>query len=163
MGSIGYDTFLIRNGVGVDADGVESMDWVGTIERFNYSSSLSIWYDPYANMINGTDGTIWHPKTRKDEQIYAFFPDICRSIYLTYNETRRNDFGIHTYRYTLPRTIFDNSTENQGFCINSTTINRTHELHCLPSGLFTQIPCQRCESIIFVFPENQQINITIHI
>jgi len=149
VNSIGYDTFLIKNGVGVDSDGVERIDWAGTIEKFNYSSSLSIWSDQYANMINGTDGTTWHPNATKDERIYMFFPDICRSIYLTYNETRRNLSGIDVYRYTLPRKIFDNSTENQGFCINGTTVNKTHELHCLPSGLFTQTPCQPCKSIIF--------------
>ncbi|CAF4675600.1 unnamed protein product, partial [Rotaria sp. Silwood2] len=150
--SIAHDTFLINNGVGFDADGEKPIDQVGTIERFNYSTSLSIWADPYANMINGTDGTIWHPNATKDERIYAFSPDICRSVYLTFNETRRNFADIDLYRYTLPRTIFSNSTENQGFCMNDTTINNTHELYCLPDGLFTQTPCRHLSEVDIPFP-----------
>jgi hypothetical protein len=130
MDSINYDTFLINNGA-------------NTIEAFNYSTSLAIWFDSYANMINGTDGTLWHPNATQDERIYAFYPEICRSIYLTFNETQSNICGIDLYRYTLPNTIYSNSTENQGFCINGT--------QCLLSGLFTQIPCQKCESIIYCF------------
>ena len=151
MDSIGYDTFLINNGVGVDADGRERIDQVGNIERFNYSTSLSIWSDPYANMINGTDGTIWHPNATKDERIYSFIPDICRSVYLTFNETRSNLGDMDLYRYTLPHTIFSNSTENQGFCMNDTSMNSTQELHCLPDGLFTLTPCQHRQLIIFFF------------
>lgn len=149
MDSIGYDTFLVKNG--------EGNDWAGTNERFNYSSSLSIWSDQYANMINGTDGTIWHPNATEDERFYAFFPDICRSTYLTYSETRKDFLGTDVYRYTLPHTIFDNSTENQGFCINSTTTNKTDELHCLPSGVFTQIPCRDRKSIIFILLKMNQL------
>ncbi|CAF5000558.1 unnamed protein product, partial [Rotaria sp. Silwood1] len=137
-----YDTFLINNGVGTDANGVDRINEVGRITRFNHSTSLSIWFDSYANMINGTDSTLWHPNARKDERIYAFIRDICRSVYLEFNETRRNFVGVDVYHYTLPSTMFSNSTENRGFCMNSTTANKSHEYNCLPSGLFTQTPCQ---------------------
>ncbi|CAF3703471.1 unnamed protein product [Rotaria socialis] len=140
-----YDTYLIKNGVGRSSQ-------VGIIERFNYSTSLPIWSDPYANMINGTDSTVWHPNARKDERFYAYIRDICRSVYLTFNETRRNFAGIDLYHYTLPETIFSNSTDNQGFCMNATTANKTHALHCLPSGLFTQTPCQHFSSVTIDFP-----------
>ncbi|CAF4585620.1 unnamed protein product, partial [Rotaria sp. Silwood2] len=137
-----YDTFLVSNGVGDNAYGIERVDPVGTIERFNYLTSLLIWSDQYANMINGTDGTMWHSNATKDERIYAFIPDICRSIYLTFNETRRNIADVDLYHYTLPHTIFSNSSENRGFCMNGTTFNNIYELQCLPDGLFTQAPCQ---------------------
>ncbi|CAF4429658.1 unnamed protein product, partial [Rotaria sp. Silwood2] len=158
-----YDTFLINNGVGTDADGVDRINQVGRITRFNHSTSLSIWFDPYANMVNGTDSTLWHPNARKDERIYAFIRDICRSVYLTFNETRRNFVGVDVYHYTLPQTIFSNSTENRGFCMNSTTANKSHELNCLPSGLFTQTPCQHCEPIVLFSIKKQLISITAHL
>ncbi|CAF3124597.1 unnamed protein product, partial [Rotaria sp. Silwood2] len=111
--SIAYDTFLVSSGLGDNTHGIERIDPAGTIERFNHLTSLSIWSDQYANMINGTDGTMWHPNATKDERTYAFIPDICRSIYLTFNETQRNVADIDLYRYTLPHTIFSNSTENR--------------------------------------------------
>jgi hypothetical protein len=88
-------------------------------------------------MINGTDSTIWHPDARKDELIYTFMNDICRSVYLKFNQTRENLFDINTYRYTVPDEVFANSSDNEGFCLNNKK--------CLPSGLFSLTSCVHCK------------------
>ncbi len=92
-------------------------------------------------MINGTDSTIWHPDARKDEFIYTFMNDICRSVHLKFNQTRQNLFNIDTYRYTLPNDIFANSSDNEGFCL----LDKTQHIQCLPSGLFSLSSCVHCE------------------
>ncbi|UJR09756.1 hypothetical protein I4U23_013983 [Adineta vaga] len=114
-----YETFLINNGVGFDTNHVERIRDLGKIERFNFSTDLSIWSNKYANMINGTDSTIWHPDVSKDELVYS----------------------INTYRFTLPDDIFANSSDNEGFCMNSSASNKTQQLKCLPSGLLSLTPC----------------------
>lgn len=130
--------------MGEDADRNERIQNVGVIERFNFQTNLSYWSDEYANMINGTDSTVWHPTASKTERIHTFIPDICRSVYLTFNETRQNSFSIDTYRYAVPDAVFSNSTDNRGFCLNSTAANKSNELECLPSGLFSLSRCIHC-------------------
>jgi scavenger receptor class B protein 1 len=137
----GLNTFVINNGAGFDANHVERVNNLGKIERFNDEPTLPYWTNEYANMINGTDSTLWHPDASKTERVYAYIPDICRSIYLEFNDTRANKFNIDTYHYTFPNTVFSNSPENVGFCLNSTAVNKTHELECLPSGLFSLKTC----------------------
>ena len=127
--------------MGADADGTERIQQVGLIERFNFQTNLSVWSNEYANMLNGTDSTLWHPTASKTERVHTYIPDICRSLYLTFNETRQNPFNIDTYRYSVPDSVFANSTENRGFCLNSTAKNRSNELECLPSGLFSLSRC----------------------
>ncbi|CAF0930952.1 unnamed protein product [Adineta ricciae] len=136
-----YETYLINNGVGFDANHTERIHDLGKIERFNFSTSLSIWSNQYANMINGTDSTIWHPDVSKDELVYSFMNDICRSVHLRFNQTHKNIFNIDVYRFTLPDDIFANSSDNEGFCTNISTSDKIKPLKCLPSGLFSLTPC----------------------
>ncbi|CAF0969014.1 unnamed protein product [Rotaria sordida] len=147
-----YETILINNGVGFDENHNERINNLGKIERFNFSTSLSIWSNQYANMINGTDSTIWHPDARKDERIYTFMNDICRSVYLKYNQTHTNLFNINTYQYLLPNDAFANSSDNEGFCLNYTMANKTQQLKCLPSGLFSLTPCIHLSSNSLAIP-----------
>lgn len=148
-----YETILINSGVGLDENHIERINNLGKVERFNFSSSLSIWSNHYANMINGTDSTLWHPDAKKDEVIYTFMSDICRSVYLKFNQTRTNPFDITTYRYTVPNEAFANSGDNEGFCVNETTAKNGYRLKCLPSGLFSLNPCLQCKLF--------EINITL--
>ncbi|CAF3534142.1 unnamed protein product [Adineta steineri] len=147
-----YETILINNGIGFDINHTERIDNVGKIERFNFSTNLSIWSNKYANMINGTDSTIWHPDARKDELIYTFMNDICRSVYLKFNQTRQNSFDISTYQYTLPNDVFANSSDNEGFCLNSSTSDKIQQLKCLPNGLFSLSSCIHLSGSTFAIP-----------
>ncbi len=61
------------------------------------------------NMLNGTDSAIWHEGATKDDQVYIYSPDLCRSLPLQYSETRDNSFGIKTLRLKLPTNIFANT------------------------------------------------------
>jgi lysosome membrane protein 2 len=51
---------------------------IGKIKKFNDLSVLNIYTDPYANIINGTDGTLYPPGRTRNQTVYAFSPDMCR-------------------------------------------------------------------------------------
>jgi len=142
VSEVGLEKFLINNGVEVHRNSTTNrIKEVGNIERYNGEATLSYWTNKYANMINGTDGTIWHPDATVNDQVYIFSSDLCRSLRLEYSETRHNTFGIKNYRFVLPANTFANISENEGFCLNSTTANKTHEIQCLPSGLMSLRSC----------------------
>ncbi len=141
------NTFLINSGVDVHKDDVNRLKQVGNIEGFNGESTISYWSNDYANMINGTDSTIWHPDAHNDDEVYIFSADVCRSFRLEYREKRKNPFGIDTYRFVLPGTAFSNSKDHQDFCLNITTRNKTYELQCLPDGLMSMRTCVKCNVI----------------
>ncbi len=140
-------TFLVNSGVDVHRNNSERIKQVGNIERYNFQRSVPYWTNKYANMINGTDSTIWHPGAQKTDEVYIYSPDLCRSLRLEFVESHDNEYGIENYRFVLPSTTFANSSENQGFCLNSTTENKTHEIKCLPSGLMSLRSCVQCKYI----------------
>ncbi|XP_059682821.1 lysosome membrane protein 2 isoform X2 [Gavia stellata] len=81
--------------------------------------SLSWWTTETCNMINGTDGTSFHPLISKDENIYIFSSDFCRSFYLVYDSSG-TVAGIPTYRFVPSAMVFANTTvnpDNAGFCV----------------------------------------------
>ncbi|XP_077988176.1 scavenger receptor class B member 1-like [Glandiceps talaboti] len=88
---------------------------------------LNYWDSEEANMINGTDGSMYHPFARKDEIKYMFTPDMCRSMpYVFESEVLYRDVTL--WHFPLAKYAYANGTEfppNQGFC----------KPKCLPSGL----------------------------
>ena len=114
----------------------------GNIEKYNGETSLPYWTNEYANRINGTDSTIWHANTKKNDDVYIFSPDLCRSLHLQYSEIHYNIFGIETLRFTLPTNVFDNIPENEGFCLNTTdSSDNSSKIECLPTGLMSLKSC----------------------
>lgn len=108
-------------------------------------SRLSWWSDKYANMINGTDGTQFSPGVSKDVTLYAFSPEICRSVYFKYESTETLK-EIKVYRFTAPDELYlsgDINEANKGFCV-------AHK--CLPTGLLNLTLCQPQNPPIAVSP-----------
>jgi hypothetical protein len=144
------NSFLIDSGVDVHRNDSKRIKKVGNIERYNYDTKVSYWLTEYANMINGTDSTIWHPDEKPSDEVYIFSPDICRSLRLEYSESRTNTFGITNDRFVLPDIAFANIPENYGFCVNATNQNKTHVIQCLPTGLMSLKTCIKCKFIILI-------------
>jgi lysosome membrane protein 2 len=140
------NTFLINSGVDVHKDDVDRLKQVGNIEGMNGQSTVSYWSNDYANMINGTDSTIWHPDTHTDDEVYIFSSDLCRSFRLEFSEKRKNTFGIENYRFILPGNVYSNSGDHRDFCLNITR-NRTHQVECLSDGLMSMRTCIKCKFI----------------
>lgn len=127
--------------------GADQYEKVGLVERYNHLSSVTAWPDQYANMINGTDGTILPPFITQNDKIYIFENDLCRSLYALYNGTIRVTDDIELYKFTPDEYFFANSSvnpDNAGFC--------TPAGNCLPAGLLNLTNCIGGVPIIMTCP-----------
>ncbi|CAF0832095.1 unnamed protein product [Brachionus calyciflorus] len=108
-----WQNYTMMTGNDYASNVAKIMAWDG-LEKLNF------WESESANLINGTDGTFFPPYLNRNQRIYSFSPDMCRSYYLTYHKD--NVFnGVHTYDFHLPKDIFYNSSlnpDNLGFCTN---------------------------------------------
>ena len=138
--------FTGDNGNGTN-DGVYNI-WTGTsdldkyniIDTWNDERSLIWWNDKYCNAINGSDGTGWHPFISKDDILYLFSTDICRSIYIQYDHSRSVK-GIPLYQFVPPSSVLaDNATnpDNGGFCTPN----------CLGAGVLNVTNCKGAPLIV---------------
>ncbi|XP_067340664.1 lysosome membrane protein 2c isoform X5 [Channa argus] len=120
------------------------------VDTWNGSSSLNWWTSDECNMINGTNGASFHPVITKDEMLYMFSSDLCRSLYALYEEDVTVK-GIPGYRFIPPSTVFANLTvnpANAGFCVPTG--------NCLGSGLLNVSPCKNGAPIIMSSPHFYQ-------
>ncbi|KAH3855176.1 hypothetical protein DPMN_097738, partial [Dreissena polymorpha] len=110
---------------------------LGTIDKYNGSSYLNFWSTVWANMINGTDGTLGPPYLPKDTVTHVFSSDICRSVPGMYSRDVSSSQGIKLWRFIGPTSSLQNATENPdnaGFC--------TPKDNCLGAGLNNITNCQ---------------------
>uniref|UniRef100_A0A2K5LM60 Scavenger receptor class B member 2 n=1 Tax=Cercocebus atys TaxID=9531 RepID=A0A2K5LM60_CERAT len=109
--------------------------------------SLDWWITDKCNMINGTDGDSFHPLITKDEVLYVFPSDFCRSVYITFSDYESVQ-GLPAFRYKVPAEILANTSDNAGFCIP--------EGNCLGSGVLNVSICKNGAPIIMSFPHFYQ-------
>ncbi|XP_057674798.1 lysosome membrane protein 2-like [Corythoichthys intestinalis] len=118
----------------------------GRVETWKGQSQLTFWNSNQSNSINGSDGSAFHPLLKRDERIYIFTPDLCRSIYMEFEkdvEVR----GIPAYRFTPPRSVLASKEENpanEGFCVTPK--------ECLGTGLLKVSPCRKGAPVVASFP-----------
>uniref|UniRef100_A0A8C3PA87 Lysosome membrane protein 2 n=1 Tax=Chrysemys picta bellii TaxID=8478 RepID=A0A8C3PA87_CHRPI len=89
------------------------------IVEWRGKESLNWWTTESCNMINGTDGSAFHPLISTDETIYVFSSDFCRSLYVTF-DSFVSVSGIPAYRFVPPEKVFANTSvnpDNAGFCV----------------------------------------------
>uniref|UniRef100_A0A8C7E5C3 Uncharacterized protein n=1 Tax=Naja naja TaxID=35670 RepID=A0A8C7E5C3_NAJNA len=113
------------------------LDFTRVIE-WNGKDKLDWWTTPSCNMINGTDGETFHSLISKDERIYIFSTDFCRSPFR---------LGIPTHRFAPPLEIFANisvNPDNAGFCVPAG--------HCEGSGILNVTGCKKGEAPILLSP-----------
>ncbi|KAJ8045803.1 Scavenger receptor class B member 1 [Holothuria leucospilota] len=123
------------NGLYNSFTGVDDYRKVAKIEYWNNTNSLNWWCSEEANMINGTDGTMFHPFIDKSEVLYLFNPDTCRSLPYIYKEDT-SYLGIPLHHYYVPPYVYANSTmypPNEEFC----------QKHSRFSGVFNTSACSR--------------------
>ncbi|KAK2115852.1 Lysosome membrane protein 2 [Saguinus oedipus] len=111
------------------------------------AKSLDWWVTDKCNMINGTDGDSFHPLITKDEVLYVFPSDFCRSVYITFSDYESVQ-GLPAFRYKVPAEILANTSDNAGFCIP--------EGNCLGSGVLNVSICKNGAPIIMSFPHFYQ-------
>jgi hypothetical protein len=88
-----------------DATGVMTM-WEGM-------TLLTYWGDDYANMINGTDGTLFSPNFPLGGSVNAFVDTMYRSVVLTNKNSETKDYkGVELYRLSISDDALLSSTLN---------------------------------------------------
>ncbi|XP_013766852.1 lysosome membrane protein 2c [Pundamilia nyererei] len=120
------------------------------VDTWKGESSLNWWTSDECNMINGTIGTGFHPVITKNDMLYIFSSDLCRSLYTVYEEDVTVK-GITGYRFVPPSSVFANLTvnpDNAGFCVPAG--------NCLGSGLLNVSVCKEGAPIIMSSPHFYQ-------
>uniref|UniRef100_A0A8C7D3U4 Lysosome membrane protein 2 n=1 Tax=Oncorhynchus kisutch TaxID=8019 RepID=A0A8C7D3U4_ONCKI len=106
----------------------------------------SLWTSEQSNMINGTDGSAFHPLLSKTERLYIFSPDLCRSIFMEFEKDVKVK-GLPAYRFTPPRDVLASKEENpanEGFCVSPK--------ECLGTGLLKVSVCRKGAPVVMSFP-----------
>ncbi|CAL8386785.1 unnamed protein product [Boreogadus saida] len=122
-----------------------SMDY-GRVHTWSGQSQLTFWNSNQSNSINGTDGSAFHPLLSRDERLYVFTADLCRSIFMEF-EKDVTVKGIPAYRFTPPRAVLASKEENpanEGFCVKPK--------ECLGSGVLNVSPCRKGAPVVASFP-----------
>uniref|UniRef100_A0A1A7YQ99 Scavenger receptor class B, member 2 n=1 Tax=Iconisemion striatum TaxID=60296 RepID=A0A1A7YQ99_9TELE len=120
------------------------------VDTWNSQRSLDWWTTDECNMINGTNGAFFHPIINKEEILYMFSSDLCRSLYALYTEDVMVK-GILGYRFVPPKEVFANLTvnpANTGFCVPAG--------NCLGSGVLNVSVCKQGAPIIMSSPHFYQ-------
>lgn len=118
----------------------------GRVITWQGQSKLDFWTSNQSNSINGSDGSAFHPLLTKDERLYIFTPDLCRSIYMEFEKDVEVK-GIPAYRFTPPRSVLASKEENpanEGFCVTPQ--------ECLGTGLLKVSPCRKGAPVVASFP-----------
>uniref|UniRef100_A0A1A8R1D3 Scavenger receptor class B, member 2 n=1 Tax=Nothobranchius rachovii TaxID=451742 RepID=A0A1A8R1D3_9TELE len=122
----------------------------GKIDTWNGLRKMSWWSSNQSNMINGTDGAVFHPLINKNELLYIFAADLCRSIHLGYVKDVEVK-GIQAYRFAPPADVLmspDNNPTNAGFCVPAG--------ECLGTGVLKVSVCREGAPIVVSFPHFYQ-------
>lgn len=122
----------------------------GKIDTWNGLREMSWWSSNQSNMINGTDGAVFHPLINRNELLYIFAADLCRSIHLAYVEDV-DVKGIQAYRFAPPNDVLmspKNNPTNAGFCVPAGD--------CLGTGVLKVSVCREGAPIVVSFPHFYQ-------
>ncbi|KAG9354110.1 hypothetical protein JZ751_012234 [Albula glossodonta] len=118
----------------------------GKIHTWRGESTTSFWTTEESNMINGTDGSVFHPLLSRDEQLYVFTSDLCRSIYMKFVKDVEIK-GIPAFRFAPPRDVLASKEENPanaGFCVPPD--------ECLGTGVLRVSVCRKGAPVVVSFP-----------
>jgi hypothetical protein len=75
--------------------GVRDVMQLKQITSFRNRPKVPHWMGDTCNQLNGTDGSAFHPKVKRDETLYLFNVDLCRSVKHPINVEDNDD---HTSR-----------------------------------------------------------------
>jgi lysosome membrane protein 2 len=131
----------------------------GHIVSWEKKEELNWWYtkglnkssnDHFCNKINGSDGSIFPPFVTKETTLRLFNPDLCRSIWFTFDsETSFRD--IPSYKFKIPSETFAGPTCNRN---NKCFCQKQHPQlnhHCW-SGTTRLFKCRQGAPIVSSFP-----------
>ncbi|XP_059213940.1 lysosome membrane protein 2c [Centropristis striata] len=145
-----YKSNATNDGEYVFFTGQQNYKDFARVDTWRGTSNLSWWTTDECNMINGTNGASFHPVITKNESLYMFSSDLCRSLYAEY-EGDVTVKGIPGYRFSPPSKVFANMTlnpANAGFCVPAGK--------CMGSGVLNVSTCKQGAPIIMSSPHFYQ-------
>ncbi|XP_066567006.1 lysosome membrane protein 2a isoform X2 [Amia ocellicauda] len=122
----------------------------GKISTWNGQSKMSWWSSNESNMINGSDGSTFHPLISKNESLFIFTADLCRSIHLNFEKDVEVK-GIPAYRFSPPPEVLaspEDNPANAGFCVPAG--------ECLGAGVLKVSVCRKGAPVVVSFPHFYQ-------
>ncbi|XP_054721592.1 lysosome membrane protein 2-like [Uloborus diversus] len=117
--------------------GVDDIAKYSQIVQWNNMSKIPFWKDHYCNMMNGTDGSQFPPPVTKNDVLYVYTPELCRSVFLEFDKEVLVQ-GIPALRFVTPERLFASPKENPDnmcYC--------TEEQYCELSGILDVSPCRK--------------------
>lgn len=99
---------------------------VNEIDKFNGRSNVTYWKSDSANMINGSDGMMYHMGIKEEEVLYLFHPDLCRSMPYTYVKDDTLE-GVPLKMFGVAPWAYQNGSmypPNEGFDITTDDVPR---------------------------------------
>ncbi|XP_018654511.1 CD36-like class B scavenger receptor [Schistosoma mansoni] len=131
--------------------GAYNISNVGKVLRYNGETSLNYWHTDYANMINGTDGSVIRPGLQMSSRIFFFVPDFCRSFHSDAVgwATATHDSGVHLLRFASHPEQSQNATVNPlnaAFCPK-----KKAGPDCPPTGMIPLSPCSNPRIAVPIF------------
>ncbi|XP_020289234.1 sensory neuron membrane protein 1-like isoform X1 [Pseudomyrmex gracilis] len=134
-----YGYFSKTNGTQVPKSirvyrGIKNSKDVGRMYSLGNATKMDTWPGSPCNDLHGTDGTIFPPFLTKNKEVWAHFPDICRSIGAYYVEPGKVQ-GFKTLHYTAD--LGDPSENKNVRCLC------LEPEGCMPKNIYNAGPCLR--------------------
>uniref|UniRef100_A0A8C6MGQ5 Scavenger receptor class B, member 2a n=1 Tax=Nothobranchius furzeri TaxID=105023 RepID=A0A8C6MGQ5_NOTFU len=115
------------------------------IETWNSLRKMSWWPSSQSSVISGMEGAVFHPLINKNELLYIFAAELCRSIHLTYMKEVEVK-GVRAYRFAPPADVLM-SLNNAVACMLEM---------CLGIGVLKVGVCREGLPVVMSFPRFYQ-------
>ncbi|KAK5643874.1 hypothetical protein RI129_007719 [Pyrocoelia pectoralis] len=119
----------------------------GDVLSYRGSSNAVVWPGVGCNMINGSDSTLFYPLKSPPERIYAFSPDICRSMFISFEKYVDYE-GIPTWKYSNKPESIIKTSDNECFCPISKDDNYNDYINCPKNGLVDLTFCLKAPIMV---------------
>jgi len=94
---------------------------IGSVLSWRGKQVFDVWKpESQCDAVRGSDGLLFKPGLTKEETIYLFLPDFCRSFAMKFSQEVQQN-GIKGYRFVMSKDTFSSPLEesnNQCFCVD---------------------------------------------
>lgn len=115
---------------------------LGRVLKFNDETEMDVWFGDECNQYHGTDSTIFPPFTKTGGEVWAFEPQLCRSMAVIYQHPSKYA-GIKASHYSLDFGDIANDPKLQCLCKdppNCPVKGTLHLFPCLGAPLVATLP-----------------------